>query len=72
MRSLLLIALGAVGLIFGVSTLVTTIKSGTARLRGGPLVTAARQPYLFRANVVALCAAILIFGAMLYLGVTAS
>jgi hypothetical protein len=72
MRSLLLIALGAVGLVFGVSTLVTTIKSGTARLRGGRRVTAIRQPYLFRANLVALWVAVLIFIAMIYLGVTAS
>lgn len=68
----MLIALGAVGLVLGVTTLATTIKSGSARLRGGRRVTAARQPYLFRANLIALCAAILIFAAMLYLGMTTS
>jgi hypothetical protein len=53
-------------------TLVTTVKGGTARLREGRRITAARQPYLFRANLVALCVVVLIFIAMIYLGLTAS
>ena len=70
MRSLFLIALGVVGSVLGVTTLVTTINRGSARLRGGRRVTRLRQPYLFRANVVALWFAILVFVGMLYLGLS--
>jgi hypothetical protein len=67
-RSLILIAVCVIGLFCSVTTLVRTINSGAARLRGGRRVTATRQPYLFRANLVALWVAILVFVGMLYLG----
>jgi hypothetical protein len=67
-RSLLLIAVCVIGLFCSVTTLVRTINSGAARLRGGRRVTATRHPYLFRANLVALWVAILVFVGMLYLG----
>jgi hypothetical protein len=69
-RSLFLIAIGVIGSILGVATLVRTIYSGTARLRGGRRVTATRQPYLFRANLIALWIAILVFVGLLYLGLS--
>jgi hypothetical protein len=69
-RSLLLIALGVVGAILSVTTLVKTINSGCARLRGGRRMTVTRQPYLFRANFVALWVAILVFVGTLYLGLS--
>ena len=70
MRNLFLIAIGVIGSILGVATLVRTINSGTARLRGGRRVTATRQPYLFRANLIALWVAILVFVGLLYLGLS--
>jgi hypothetical protein len=69
-RSLLLIAVGVLGSILSGTTLVRTINSGSARLRGGRRVTATRQPYLFRANLVALWVAILIFVGMIYVGLS--
>ena len=70
MRSLLLITLGLIGSVVAVTTLVRTINSGTARLRGGRRVTATRHPYLFRSNLAALWVAILVFVAMLYVGLS--
>ena len=70
MRSLFLIAIGVIGSILSVTALVRTINSGAARLRGGRRVTATRQPYLFRANLVALWVAILVFVGMLYAGLS--
>ena len=47
--------LGLIGLGFGSYTLSKTLRSGSARLRGGRRITRARQPLLFWANAVALC-----------------
>jgi hypothetical protein len=69
-RSQLLIAIGVIGLILSVTTLVRTINSRSTRLRGGRRVTATRQPYLFQANLLAVWVAILVFVGMIYLGLS--
>jgi hypothetical protein len=47
--------LGLLGLGFASYTLSKTLRSGTARLRGGRRITRTRNPAQFWMNVLALC-----------------
>ena len=47
--------IGLVGLGLGGYALLKSLRTGTARLRGGRKITRERNPRLFWTNVIALC-----------------
>ena len=69
-HALMLIPAGSAGLWLGARTLVKTLETGKARLRGGRTITRARNPGLFRTNVAALCTLILLMLCLLYIAAT--
>jgi hypothetical protein len=60
LRALLLIVLGAVWLALGGTTLWRAARSGRLRLRGGGIVTRARNPVFFYASLAALGVAVVL------------
>ncbi|HYM18894.1 MAG TPA: hypothetical protein VEU06_10045 [Micropepsaceae bacterium] len=54
MRELMLLTLGVLAFCMGAYAIMATLRSGTARLRGGRKVTRAKNPALYWTNVVAL------------------
>ena len=67
MKSAALALIGLIGLGLGGYTLIKTVRTGTARLRGGRRITKQRHPRPFWTNVIALSVLLVISLWLLYL-----
>ena len=71
-RSLILALLGVAGFALSAYSLQTTLKTGTAHLRGGRRITRTHNPSLFWTNVIGLCVALVMSLGLLYVGLLKS